>query len=68
MEYRTLGSTGTVVSSQCLGTMTFGKESTQEVSHAQLDRFVERGGTPSSDYPYGTPGIEQRSRVLNPAG
>src|SRR5260221_2344445 len=44
MEYRTLGSTGTVVSSQCLGTMTFGKESSEEVSHAQLDGFIERGG------------------------
>ncbi|MEY9964886.1 aryl-alcohol dehydrogenase-like predicted oxidoreductase [Streptacidiphilus sp. MAP12-16] len=44
MEYRTLGSTGTVVSTQCLGTMTFGNESSEEVSHAQLDRFVERGG------------------------
>ncbi|WP_194891794.1 aldo/keto reductase [Catenulispora pinisilvae] len=44
MEYRTLGSTGTVVSAQCLGTMTFGKESSEEVSHAQLDRFVEAGG------------------------
>jgi aryl-alcohol dehydrogenase (NADP+) len=44
MEYRTLGSTGTVVSSQCLGTMTFGKESSEEVSHVQLDRFIERGG------------------------
>ncbi|MBS2539593.1 aldo/keto reductase [Catenulispora sp. NF23] len=44
MEYRTLGSTGTVVSAQCLGTMTFGNESSQEVSHAQLDRFVEAGG------------------------
>jgi aryl-alcohol dehydrogenase-like predicted oxidoreductase len=44
MDYRTLGSTGTVVSAQCLGTMTFGKESSEEVSHAQLDRFVERGG------------------------
>ena len=44
MEYRILGSTGTVVSTQCLGTMTFGKESSEEVSHAQLDRFVERGG------------------------
>ena len=44
MEYRTLGSTGTVVSSQCLGTMTFGNESSEEVSHAQLDRFIERGG------------------------
>jgi aryl-alcohol dehydrogenase-like predicted oxidoreductase len=44
MEYRTLGGTGTIVSSLCLGTMTFGNESTEEVSHAQLDRFVERGG------------------------
>ena len=44
MEYRTLGGTGTIVSSQCLGTMTFGKESSEEVSHAQLDRFVELGG------------------------
>ena len=44
MEYRTLGSTGTVVSAQCLGTMTFGKESSEEVAHAQLDRFVELGG------------------------
>lgn len=44
MEHRILGSTGTVVSTQCLGTMTFGKESGEEVSHAQLDRFVERGG------------------------
>ena len=44
MEFRTLGSTGTIVSAQCLGTMTFGAESTEEVSHAQLDRFVEAGG------------------------
>ncbi|HWG24146.1 MAG TPA: aldo/keto reductase [Actinospica sp.] len=39
-----LGGTGTVVSAQCLGTMTFGSESSEEVSHAQLDLFVERGG------------------------
>ncbi|WP_020578680.1 aldo/keto reductase [Actinopolymorpha alba] len=45
MEYRTLGSTGTIVSSLCLGTMTFGSESDETVSHAQLDRFVEQGGT-----------------------
>ncbi|MEJ3653674.1 aldo/keto reductase [Actinomycetes bacterium KLBMP 9759] len=44
MEYRTLGGTGTIVSTQCLGTMTFGKESSEEVAHAQLDRFLERGG------------------------
>ncbi|SDS55256.1 aldo/keto reductase [Actinoplanes derwentensis] len=44
MEYRTLGGTGTIVSTFCLGTMTFGNESSEEVSHAQLDRFVEAGG------------------------
>lgn len=44
MEYRTLGSTGTVVSAQCLGTMTFGKESDEATAHAQLDRFLEHGG------------------------
>ncbi len=44
MRYRTLGSTGTVVSTQCLGTMTFGQESDEQVAHAQLDRFVEAGG------------------------
>src|SRR3954469_4556623 len=44
MEYRTLGGTGTIVSTLCLGTMTFGNESSEEGSHAQLDRFVEAGG------------------------
>jgi aryl-alcohol dehydrogenase-like predicted oxidoreductase len=44
MEFRTLGGTGTIVSTQCLGTMTFGNESSEEVSHEQLDRFVEAGG------------------------
>jgi aryl-alcohol dehydrogenase-like predicted oxidoreductase len=44
MEYRTLGSTGTIVSAQCLGAMTFGNESDEETAHAQLDLFVERGG------------------------
>ena len=45
MEYRTLGRSGCAVSSLCLGTMTFGSESDEEVSHAQLDRFAEAGGT-----------------------
>ena len=44
MEYRTLGGSGTVVSAQCLGAMTFGHESDERTAHAQLDRFVERGG------------------------
>ena len=45
MEYRPLGRSGCAVSVVALGTMTFGAESSEEVSHAQLDRFVEVGGT-----------------------
>ena len=45
MEYRTLGHSGCAVSSLCLGTMTFGAEADEAVSHAQLDRFVQAGGT-----------------------
>ena len=45
MEYRTLGHSGCSVSNLALGTMTFGSESDEKVSHAQLDRFVEAGGT-----------------------
>jgi aryl-alcohol dehydrogenase (NADP+) len=44
MEYRTLGASGCAVSNLCLGTMTFGTEADEQVSHAQLDRFVEAGG------------------------
>ena len=45
MEFRTLGRSGCAVSNFCLGTMTFGAEADETVSHAQLDRFVEAGGT-----------------------
>jgi aryl-alcohol dehydrogenase-like predicted oxidoreductase len=45
MEYRNLGRSGCVVSSFALGTMTFGNETDEPGSHAQLDRFVEAGGT-----------------------
>ncbi|MEO7979622.1 MAG: aldo/keto reductase, partial [Sporichthyaceae bacterium] len=45
MEYRTLGSSGTVVSTLALGTMTFGQETDEEGSHEQLDVFLEAGGT-----------------------
>jgi aryl-alcohol dehydrogenase-like predicted oxidoreductase len=44
MEYRTLGRSGTVVSTLCLGTMTFGAETDEQGSFEQLDRFVEAGG------------------------
>jgi aryl-alcohol dehydrogenase-like predicted oxidoreductase len=45
VEYRTLGSSGTVVSTYALGTMTFGNETDEAGSHAQLDRFAEVGGS-----------------------
>jgi aryl-alcohol dehydrogenase-like predicted oxidoreductase len=45
MEYRTLGRSGCAVSTLALGTMTFGDETDEDASHAQLDVFVEAGGT-----------------------
>jgi len=44
MRYRYLGRTGLKVSELCLGAMTFGRESTEEVSFQMLDCFVEAGG------------------------
>ena len=44
MEFRTLGKTGTLVSTLCLGTMTFGAETDEKGSHQQLDRFLDVGG------------------------
>lgn len=45
MEHRTLGNSGCVVSAFALGTMTFGQETDESGSHAQLDRFIAEGGT-----------------------
>jgi aryl-alcohol dehydrogenase-like predicted oxidoreductase len=45
VEHRTLGRSGCVVSTYALGTMTFGAETDEAGSHAQLDAFVEAGGT-----------------------
>ena len=44
MRYRTLGNSGTVVSSYALGTMTFGAEADEPTSHAILDAYVAGGG------------------------
>jgi aryl-alcohol dehydrogenase-like predicted oxidoreductase len=44
MDYRYLGATGLKVSELCLGAMTFGRESSEEISRQILDRFVEAGG------------------------
>jgi aryl-alcohol dehydrogenase-like predicted oxidoreductase len=45
MRYRNLGNSGCSVSELCLGTMTFGAETDERGSHAQLDRFLDAGGT-----------------------
>ncbi len=45
MEYRTLGGSGCVVSTLALGTMTFGAETDEAGAHAQLDAFMDAGGT-----------------------
>jgi aryl-alcohol dehydrogenase-like predicted oxidoreductase len=44
VEYRTLGRGGIVVSSVALGAMTFGNETDEAGSFAQLDAFLEAGG------------------------
>jgi aryl-alcohol dehydrogenase-like predicted oxidoreductase len=44
MDYTTLGQAGLQVSRLCLGTMTFGRESSKAESHQMLDRFMEAGG------------------------
>ena len=43
MEKRTLGRTDIMVTSVCLGTMTWGEQNTEDEAHAQLDYAMERG-------------------------
>ncbi|MCC6598877.1 MAG: aldo/keto reductase [Alphaproteobacteria bacterium] len=43
MKYRKLGRTGIDVSLICLGTMTWGKQNTEEEGHTQMDYALERG-------------------------
>ena len=45
MEYRLLGLSGCAVSALALGTLTFGNETDEADSFAQLDRFLMAGGT-----------------------
>ncbi|MBX3063529.1 MAG: aldo/keto reductase [Anaerolineae bacterium] len=44
MNTRRMGKTGLSVSELCLGAMTFGRESTEDISNEMLNRFVEAGG------------------------
>ena len=44
MDHRKLGSTGAVVSTLCLGTMTFGAEADEATAHKILDDYVAAGG------------------------
>ncbi|QIT56795.1 NADP(H)-dependent aldo-keto reductase [Aquisalimonas sp. 2447] len=43
MEYRPLGTTGTEVSTICLGTMTWGEQNTEAEAHEQLSYAVDQG-------------------------
>ena len=45
MEYRLLGTSGCAVSALAIGTLTFGNETSEADSFAQLDRFDGLGGT-----------------------
>jgi aryl-alcohol dehydrogenase-like predicted oxidoreductase len=44
MQYRTLGKSGTAVSTVALGTMDFGSLTSEEDAHAVLDAFLDAGG------------------------
>jgi len=44
MEFRRMGHSGTAVSHLCLGTMTFGAESTEEQSFRMMDDYAAAGG------------------------
>ncbi len=44
MHYRKLGNTGAVVTHLCLGTMTFGNESTEDASFQMMDDYMAAGG------------------------
>src|SRR6478609_2794736 len=59
MEYRTLGSSGCVVSAFTLGTMTFGNETDEAGAHAQLDAFVAAGGNLIDTADVYTPGASE---------
>jgi aryl-alcohol dehydrogenase-like predicted oxidoreductase len=44
MDYRKLGNSGAIVTSYCLGTMTFGSEADEAASHRILDDYFAWGG------------------------
>ncbi len=44
MRYRRLGRSGVMVSELCLGCMTFGRETDEDLSKQMVHRFVEAGG------------------------
>jgi len=44
MDYKKLGNTGTLVSELCLGTMTFGGQTSEPDAKKIMDKFTEEGG------------------------
>jgi hypothetical protein len=61
MYYRYLGRTGMKVSELCLGAMTFGRESSEDISRQMMDRFTAAGDTGlPNPYDYITRAAEPR--------
>jgi hypothetical protein len=69
MEYRLLGLSGCAISVLAPGTLTFGNETSETDSPAQLEdatKLLERASDPGApDYPYGERGQTQRDRRIS---
>ena len=63
MRYRKLGSTGTVVSTLCLGTMTFGAETDEKPARTTSSTGSSRPAATSSTPPTSTPRGESESII-----
>ena len=64
-EHRNVGTTGTLVATPALGTMTFGAEIDPADLRLTADEraTLDAASSPlAADYPYGAPGVAQRSR------
>ncbi len=65
MEYRLRGLSGCAVSAVALGTLTFGHETSETDSFAQLDRFLLVGGTLIDTADVYADGQSQRDRRIS---
>jgi aryl-alcohol dehydrogenase-like predicted oxidoreductase len=68
MEYRLLGLSGCAVSALALGSLTFGNETGEADSFAQLDRFTAAGGTLIDTADVYADGRSEGMRIWNERG